>query len=77
MQERLQKFLARTGIASRRGAEKLITEGKIRVNGVVVTELGTKVDPVKDKISYNGKMLKVEAKKFIICSINQKGISLV
>ena len=40
MQERLQKFLARTGIASRRGAEKLITDGKIRVNGVVVTELG-------------------------------------
>lgn len=61
MQERLQKFLARTGIASRRGAEKLITDGKIRVNGVVVTELGTKVDPVKDKVSYNGKMLKVEA----------------
>lgn len=55
MQERLQKFLARTGIASRRGAEKLITDGKIRVNGVVVTELGTKVDPVKDKVSYNGK----------------------
>lgn len=58
MQERLQKFLARTGIASRRGAEKLITDGKIRVNGVVVTELGTKVDPVKDKVSYNGKCLK-------------------
>lgn len=57
MQERLQKFLARTGIASRRGAEKLITDGKIRVNGVVVTELGTKVDPVKDKV-YNGKCLK-------------------
>ena len=54
MQERLQKFLARTGIASRRGAEKLITDGKIRVNGVVVTELGTKVDPVKDKVSYPG-----------------------
>ena len=49
MQERLQKFLARTGIASRRGAEKLITDGKIRVNGVVVTELGTKVDPVNQK----------------------------
>lgn len=58
MQERLQKFLARTGIASRRGAEKLITDGKIRVNGIVVTELGTKVDPVKDKVSYNGKCLK-------------------
>lgn len=73
MQERLQKFLARTGIASRRGAEKLITDGKIRVNGVVVTELGTKVDPVKDKVSYNGKMLKVEAKKVYYMLDKPKG----
>ena len=73
MQERLQKFLARTGIASRRGAEKLITDGKIRVNGVVVTELGTKVDPVKDKVSYNGKMLKVEAKKVYYMLNKPKG----
>lgn len=55
MEERLQKFLARAGVASRRSAEKLITEGKIRVNGVIIKELGTKVDPFKDKISYNGK----------------------
>lgn len=63
MEERLQKFLARAGIASRRGAEKLITEGKIRVNGVVITELGTKVNPDKDKIAYLGKTIKVEEKK--------------
>ena len=48
MEERLQKFLARAGVASRRNAEKLILEGKVRVNGIVVKELGTKIDPVKD-----------------------------
>lgn len=63
MEERLQKFLARAGIASRRGSEKLISEGKIRVNGVIVTELGTKINPDKDKISYLGKMVTLEERK--------------
>lgn len=54
--ERLQKVIARSGIASRRKAEQLITEGKVKVNGVVVKELGTKVSP-SDAIQVNGKSI--------------------
>lgn len=48
--ERLQKVIAQAGVASRRKAEELISEGRVTVNGEVVTELGTKVTPRKDKI---------------------------
>ncbi|MSE06958.1 pseudouridine synthase, partial [Lactobacillus salivarius] len=44
MAERLQKVMANAGVASRRASEKLIQEGRVMVNGVVVTELGTKVE---------------------------------
>ncbi|AEF94868.1 pseudouridine synthase Rsu [Desulfotomaculum nigrificans CO-1-SRB] len=54
MEERLQKVLARAGIASRRRCEELIVAGKVKVNGKVVTALGTKVDAAKDKIEVNG-----------------------
>lgn len=54
-EERLQKILARAGVASRRAAETLIREGRVRVNGRVVTELGTRADPVKDKVEVDGK----------------------
>ena len=57
---RLQKFLAEAGIASRRKAEELITSGKIKVNDKIETKLGTKVNPDKDKIEYNGKNIKIE-----------------
>ncbi len=56
-QERLQKILAHAGIASRRQAEQLIIEGRVRVNGAVVTELGTKADPEHDHIKVNGKLI--------------------
>jgi len=55
MQERLQKYLARAGIASRRAAETLITAGRVKVNGAIVRELGTKVDGVKDLVVVDGK----------------------
>ena len=55
---RLQKYLASMGIASRRKCEEYITQGKIKINGQTVTELGIKVDPNKDKIEYNGKEIK-------------------
>lgn len=58
---RLQKYLANCGIASRRKAEELITNGKVKVNGKVVTELGTKINPDIDKILYNGKEVKEES----------------
>jgi 23S rRNA pseudouridine2605 synthase len=56
--ERLQKFLARAGVASRRQAETLITAGKVRVNGQVVTELGVKIDPERDKVQVEGKRVR-------------------
>ncbi len=55
MMERLQKVLAKAGIASRRKAEELIIEGKVTVNGQVVSALGTKVDVSKDKIRVEGR----------------------
>ncbi len=55
--ERLQKVLAHAGVASRRSAERLIQEGRVRVNGVVVAELGTRVDPVRDRIDVDGELV--------------------
>ena len=63
---RLQKYLAEAGIASRRKAEELILQGKVQVNGKVVTELGTKVKPGKDQICYLGKTVKLEDRKVYI-----------
>lgn len=57
-EERLQKYLANSGVASRRKAEKLILQGKVKVNGKVVTELGTKVIPGKDIVEYDGNEIK-------------------
>jgi 23S rRNA pseudouridine2605 synthase len=58
--ERLQKILAHAGVASRRAAEKLIVDGRVRVNGRVVTELGTKADSHADKIEVDGKRVTIE-----------------
>jgi len=66
MEERLQKLLAKSGIASRRGAEQLIQEGRIRVNGAIITELGFKADPVTDEISFDGKRLQFEKKIYVL-----------
>jgi len=52
---RLQKFLARAGVASRRGSENLMTAGRVTVNGAVVTELGSKVDPLVDEVAVDGR----------------------
>ena len=65
-QIRLQKFIADCGIASRRKAEELIKQGKIKLNGKTVIELGTKVDVKKDKVEYNGKILKINDEKVYI-----------
>src|SRR5579864_7334053 len=54
-QERLQKLLAHAGVASRRKAEQLILEGRVTLNGAVVTELGTKADPQVDYVKVDGK----------------------
>lgn len=57
MQERLQKYLARCGAASRRRAEGLITQGRVSVNGKRVTQLGSKVKPASDTVSLDGKIV--------------------
>ena len=66
MEERLQKYLAECGIASRRKCEELILEGKVEVNGKTITELGVKVNPEKDKITFEGKNVKQEERKVYI-----------
>ncbi len=57
MQERIQKIISAAGITSRRAAEQLILDGRVRVNGRVVTELGTKADASKDHIKVDGKLI--------------------
>jgi 23S rRNA pseudouridine2605 synthase len=63
---RLQKALARAGVASRRAAEDLITQGRVRVDGRVVTELGTKVDPRASRIEVDGQRVVAEAPVYIV-----------
>ena len=63
MEERLQKIIARAGIASRRHAEQLIVSGQVRVNGRVVRELGTKADAEKDRIEAAGKVVEAEERR--------------
>jgi len=64
--ERLQKVLAHAGVASRRQCEELILQGRVRVNDQVVTELGTKVDPVRDTIEVDGQPIALEEKVYIL-----------
>lgn len=61
--ERLQKVLAHAGIASRRKSEELILQRRVKVNGQLVTKLGTKVDPSEDQIEVDGKVIQIERKK--------------
>ena len=63
---RLQKYIASSGVASRRKAEELIKQGKIKVNNEKVTELGTKINPSKDKVEYEGRIVTVEQEKVYI-----------
>ncbi len=64
--ERLQKILAHAGIASRRKCEELIVDKRVRVNGNIVSELGTKVDPARDKIEVDGKPIRFEKPTYIV-----------
>jgi 23S rRNA pseudouridine2605 synthase len=63
---RLNRYIANAGICSRRKADELITAGVVSVNGIVVSELGLKVDPMKDEIRYNGETLKREKNVYVL-----------
>ena len=63
---RLQKYMALCGVASRRKSEKMILEERVKVNGKVVNELGTIVDPNRDVVVVDNKKIKLEEKKIYI-----------
>lgn len=62
---RLNKYLSHAGIASRRNADELIKEGRVKVNGAVITEMGYKVKP-KDEVEFDGKLLSLEKNYYIL-----------
>lgn len=64
--ERIQKILAHGGVASRRAAEQLIKAGRVRVNGRVVTELGAKADPRRDRVEVDGKRVVAEEPVYVV-----------
>ncbi|MDQ0149065.1 pseudouridine synthase [Eubacterium multiforme] len=66
MEERLQKYMAGCGIASRRKCEELILSGRVTVNGKLITELGVKVIPNKDIVKFDGKLISKEENKVYI-----------
>lgn len=63
---RLNKYLAEAGVASRRKADEIIYEGRVSVNGIIVTELGIQINPTKDKIYVDGKQIVILDKKVYI-----------
>ena len=67
MEERLQKYLANNGVASRTKCEEYILDGRVKVNGKIVTELGTKINPEQDTIEFDGKKVeKLEKHVYIL-----------
>lgn len=70
---RLQRFLARAGVASRRGSENLMTAGRVTVNGVVVTELGSKVDPLTDEVAVDGRPVRLSDEHTYLALNKPKG----
>lgn len=73
MEERLQKYMAHCGIASRRKCEELILSGKVSVNDCIVKELGTKVNPERDRIVVDGVLIKPEERKLYIALNKPEG----
>lgn len=69
--ERLQRVISASGLASRRRAEELIREGRVRVDGQVVTEMGVKVDPTSQKVELDGKIIPQQRMRYIL--LNKPG----
>lgn len=76
-QIRLQKFLADAGIASRRKCEQYILDGKVKVNNKIITELGTKVNPKKDKVFFDDKLVNFNKEEQHVYIILNKPIGYV
>ncbi|MCK9462900.1 MAG: rRNA pseudouridine synthase [Proteobacteria bacterium] len=75
--ERLQKVLAGAGVASRRKAEEIVAAGRVRVNGVIVTEMGVKVDPRRDRIEVDGRAIAAEKPMTVILNKPRGVVSTV
>jgi 23S rRNA pseudouridine2605 synthase len=73
-EERLQKILSRAGVSSRRKAEQLIQEGRVTVNGAVLTELGSKADLDRDHIKVDGKLLHAPTRMITIALNKPHGV---
>ncbi|MDZ8276378.1 pseudouridine synthase [Microbacterium aquimaris] len=71
---RLQKVLAQAGVASRRVSEELIVAGRVRVNGSVVTELGTRIDPENDLVDVDGTAVQLDATKRYVMLNKPRGV---
>lgn len=63
---RLSQYLAHAGIASRRYAEELISAGQVKVNGIIVTEMGSKIDPDIDRVEFNEQLVRGEPKNYLL-----------
>lgn len=66
MVERLQKFMARCGVASRRNCENIIMQGRVTVNGKIVTEMGVKIDADKDEVRVDGEIISPQSEKLYL-----------
>jgi len=66
MEERLQKILAQAGVCSRRAAEELIRQGRVRVDGVAISEMGVKINPLAHEITVNGTPISLAEKKVTV-----------
>ena len=71
MEERLQKYLAQAGVASRRKCEEYIEQGRVKVNGKTITELGTKVNPETDKVEFDNKLISKQNEEYTYILLNK------
>ena len=71
---RLQKYMAECGVASRRKCEEIINQGRVKVNGTVVTAQGVQIDPETDAIEVDGQMIAVQEQKIYIMLNKPKGV---
>ena len=71
MEERLQKYLAQAGVASRRKCEEYIEQVRVKVNGKTITELGTKVNPETDKVEFDNKLISKQNEEYTYILLNK------